>query len=208
MCSPAYASEPITHLPTNEPIVALTFDDGPDPVYTPKVLAILKEKQVHATFFLVGEKIDASPQLAAATLADGHTLGNHSWNHLNYSWLGNTNILKDIRDSQKAFKSATGIFPIYFRPPFGAYKAGQLSILEKYYRAIVLWSGDGLDYKDGATIDQVVQNINSALQPGAILLFHDSNPVIVGALPQIIDEIHAKGYQCVSLGEFFGQDQF
>ncbi len=205
---PALAVEPLRKLPTAEPVVALTFDDGPDPEYTPQILAILREKQVKATFFLIGMKVQAEPELAKQIVTDGHTLGNHSTSHINYSWLAMGNLLRDIRDSQLEFKNSVGFFPLYFRPPFGGYKESQLSTLDKYYKYVVLWSEDGLDWEKGQTPEEVVQIIEKALVPGAIFLFHDTNPVIVAALPQIIEMLESHGYTCVTLGDFFGQSQF
>lgn len=124
--------------------VALTFDDGPDPVLTPRLLEILAAEHVRATFFLVGARVQQSPQIVADILAGGHQIGNHSWNHPMLTHLTNSEIRQQIQLTDAAILSATGMVPEVIRLPYDASSARVLSLMD---RPVIYWDVDTLDWK-------------------------------------------------------------
>ncbi|GAW94124.1 polysaccharide deacetylase family protein [Calderihabitans maritimus] len=192
------------------PVVALTFDDGPDPRYTPAILDILQEKKVPATFFLVGKHVERYPQIARRIVDEGHEIGNHTYSHANLLGASSFKIRREIEAAEKAIKKATGRRPAYFRPPRGLYSRTLRDILSEKNYALVLWSVSSQDWS-GVSAQDIERNVLARVKPGAIILMHDSGDLIsswggdrtntVKALPGIIDGLRAQGYRFVSLSE-------
>ncbi|MFC7680078.1 polysaccharide deacetylase family protein [Paenibacillus sp. GCM10028914] len=184
--------------------VALTFDDVPDPRFTPQVLDILKEEGVKATFFVVGSRAKKHPDLLARIKREGHAIGNHSYNHPQFNKLNLVEFRDQIERTNKIIKSITGQEPRLIRPPYGEINEEQLRWARKNNYKIVNWNVDSLDWK-GLTKDQVKQNILSATGPGAIILQHAGGGVgsdlsgTTEALPEVISELRKKGYSFVTL---------
>jgi peptidoglycan/xylan/chitin deacetylase (PgdA/CDA1 family) len=154
---------------TKDPVVSLTFDDGPDPVYTPKVLDILKEYGALATFFMVGVRAHNYPGIVERVDRDGHAIGNHSWNHFAFSMIPSVARWKQIRKCQRAIKPCGQRL---FRPPSGLNsRMSRIELMLQGYK-IIGWSLSSEDWceRDSKVMaDNLVKNI----KPGSIILFHD-----------------------------------
>lgn len=189
--------------------VALTFDDVPDPRFTPKVLDVLKKEGVKATFFAVGTRSKKHPGLVARIKREGHAIGNHSYNHAQFNKLTLNEFRDQIERTNRILKSITGQEPRLIRPPYGEINEEQLRWARKNNYKIVNWNVDSLDWK-GLSKDQVKENILSATGPGAIILQHAGGGVgselqgTIEALPEVISELRSKGYTFVTLPEMLG----
>ncbi|ANY71586.1 chitooligosaccharide deacetylase [Paenibacillus ihbetae] len=189
--------------------IALTFDDVPDPRFTGKVLDVLKEQQVKATFFAVGERAKKHPGLVKRMHEEGHAIGNHSYNHAQLNKLSLHKFKDQIERTNMVIKSITGIEPRLIRPPYGEINEEQLQWARKNGFKVVNWNVDSLDWK-GLGKDEVMSNILSAVGPGSIVLQHAGGGVgsdltgTIEALPGIIRELRGKGYTFVTLPEMLG----
>lgn len=175
-------------------IVYLTFDDGPDPVNTPKILNILDQLNIKATFFLIGEKVDEYPQVARQIAESGHEIGSHGYSHPEYNYMGNLEVLKDIRLAQSAIFKATEKNPTLFRPPFGQVDKAITAILMGEHLNLVLWSLDSKDFRKNADRDRIIEVIDSKINNGSIIILHEISDATVKALPEIIKRIEKKGF--------------
>lgn len=188
--------------PVTGKVIALTFDDGPDPKLTPKLLKILKQAHVHATFFQVGKSVVKYPQLSRAVLAAGHELGNHSWDHPNFAAVGTQQAVRQVARTNAAIYHATGQLPTYVRPPYGAITRAEGRAIAQ---PIIRWS---IDSRDWAYLNRQkdVQSVVHAAQSGGIVLMHDIHAQSVAAVPAIIKQLTAKGYRFVTVGQLLGQN--
>ena len=182
--------------------VALTFDDGPHPAYTSKVLAILRRFKVPATFFVLGYLAERYPGIIRDEVEAGHAVGSHSWNHPHdFASLTHRKQSKQIGDSVAALRSL-GADPYLFRPPEGSFDSGVVQLAEASGLRTVMWSADTHDYQSSATASQISRYVLSHLKPGAIVLMHDGGgdqSATVKALPDIIKGIRKRGYQIVAI---------
>lgn len=185
------------------PEVALTFDDGPNPPYTSQVLAILQHYGLHATFFCVGSQVAAYPDLARQEIADGHTIGNHTWSHPFLTSLSDAQIKSQLTTTGDIIEEATGIRPIYFRPPYGAFNARVLTQANQLGLTTFIWSDDSLDWAGGSPTN-ITHLVLSTVTDGAIILMHDgggNRSRTVAALPNVIDGLLAHHFRIVTLDQ-------
>ncbi|MBJ7258945.1 MAG: polysaccharide deacetylase family protein [Chthoniobacterales bacterium] len=175
-------------------IVALTFDDGPHPELTPKLLDILRQNGVRATFYVIGRNVATYPDIARRIVAEGHEIANHSYNHPALTSLGAERLNQEIAGTSDAIERATGRRPTNMRPPYGAINDRvRQAILRVHGLDVILWSCDPLDWKrPGAAV--VRQRLVDGATPGGILLAHDIHPGTIEAVPGIIQDLKAKGY--------------
>lgn len=196
--------------PPDLPVVALTFDDGPDPAYTPQILDILREKDVRATFFMVGRHVEAYPEIARRIVAEGHDIGNHTYTHRSLVPLGPERTGYEIERAEEAITAVTGGRSYLLRPPRGLYSASAMEESRKGQYTMVLWSLSPRDWA-GATATDIVRSVLAHTKNGEIILLHDSGSLIsasggdrrntVKALPEIIDGLRARGYEFVTMNE-------
>lgn len=187
--------------------VYLTFDDGPIPEVTPQVLAILAQYKVKATFFMVGENIDKHPEVFEQVIKAGHSIGNHTYNHLkgwNYS-------LKEYMTNVTKWEEAVmrhmpngHLAPVLnrFRPPYGKAWLWQRYALHKKGYRLIYWDILTRDYDKNVTPEQMLANIKQNTRPGSIINFHDSlksNERMLTVLPQAIEWLQAQGYTLKAL---------
>ncbi|MFC6260975.1 polysaccharide deacetylase family protein [Levilactobacillus fujinensis] len=185
-----------TTVKTNK-MVALTFDDGPDPTLTPRLLKTLKTYKVHATFFEVGQSVSRYPKISRAVLAGGNELGNHSWNHPNFSAIGTAQTVSQITRTNRAIFQATGTLPQYVRPPYGNITAAEGRAIEQ---PIIRWSVDSRDWSYLNTAKDI-NEVMKDTRGGDIVLMHDIHAQSVAAVPTIIKRLKAKGYKLVTVSQ-------
>jgi peptidoglycan/xylan/chitin deacetylase (PgdA/CDA1 family) len=147
--------------------IYLTFDDGPVPDVTPGLLDVLKEENIRATFFCVGENVEKHPELYSRVLAEGHAVGNHTYNHLN-GWKTHGN--QYIRN---VLKCAACVDSKLFRPPYGRAKKSQMAMLSGQYR-IIMWDVLSYDYDKSTSPEQCLRNVSDHVRNGSVIVFHDS----------------------------------
>ncbi|OGC23646.1 hypothetical protein A2291_03995 [candidate division WOR-1 bacterium RIFOXYB2_FULL_42_35] len=183
--------------------VALTFDDGPYPVFTEKVLDILKAENVKATFFVVGKRIEENPQILARISQEGHQIGNHTYNHTKITWINEQKLLLELTKTNALIKELTGQECYLFRPPYGTINKAKIKTLEKAGYKIILWSVNADDYyhlKTGIRkSNSIIKRIISKTKGDDIILMHDKSKETVAALPRIITRLKKQGYKFVVL---------
>jgi len=177
------------------PAVALTFDDGPSSRYTPELLDGLKERGVKASFFLVGKNIEENSDLIRRMEAEGHLIGNHTYNHVQLDKISDASAREEILKTNNAIYEATGRYPQYMRPPYGAWKKNMEICVEMLP---VFWTIDTLDWKT-QNVQAVCQVVEKEIEDGAIILMHDEYETTVNAALKIVDEYQEKGYEFVTV---------
>jgi len=196
-----------TQVRVDQPYIAMTFDDGPSSANTPRLLEILKQRNIKATFFLIGQNAASNPEIVRRILADGHEVGNHSWTHPQLSKLSDDRVTTEINKTQDAIKEASGFTPTLLRPPYGAITARQREWIESQFGlSIILWSVDPFDWKrPGASV--ITQRILSQVRPGAIILSHDIHKQTVDAMPATLDGLIARGYKFVTVTQLIAMNK-
>jgi peptidoglycan/xylan/chitin deacetylase (PgdA/CDA1 family) len=186
--------------------VALTFDDAPDAKFTPQVLDALKGVGVKATFFVVGNRAEAHPDIMKRIVAEGHAIGNHSYSHANLPKLTDTEFRNQIQKTDTIIRRFTGYTSNIVRAPYGNINEPQIQWLVSQQKKIINWNVDSLDWK-GLNAEQVITNVLGHVQPGSIILQHaagGTNEDLSGtieALPKIINQLQADGVKLVTVPE-------
>lgn len=186
------------HKSRQEKCVYLTFDDGPIPVVTPFVLNTLKNFEAKATFFCIGDNVVRYPEIYQELISQGHSVGNHTFNHLNGWKTATGTYLQNIE------KAAGVISSDLFRPPYGRIKKSQIAGLKsrKPHLKTIMWDVLSGDFDLNLTPQECVQNVISNARNGSIIVFHDSLkafPRLETALPEILQNLKEKGYRFLSL---------
>lgn len=190
--------------------VSLTFDDGPAEGFTDRILDILREHHVPATFFVCGKNVERYPDLARRIVAEGHELGNHTYSHLFLYFQSRRRMAEEIDRTQAIIEGVVGFRPRTFRPPYGARWFGLIPTLAERGLHLILWSATGYDWKlDAPGISQAALR---ELKPGAVILLHDGREArpaaeidrtgTVMALPEIITSARRQGYTFAPLKDF------
>ncbi len=193
---------------TNEKIVALTFDDGPNPVKTTPLMDILKAAQVPSTFFVVGIRAEQSPELLKRMIADGHEIANHSYSHPNLTYLDAVGVERELCRTSAIVHAATGKRPAFYRPPGGNYNTAVVDAAEALGMAGAYWTIDGVKYEQPPFTSAVLTNfVLKQLRPGAIILLHNAFDNTIAAMPAIIAGLRARGYQMVTMSELVKRSQ-
>ena len=181
--------------------VAISFDDGPGATTTPQLLQILKEKNVHATFFVLGENTVQHPDIVKQTAEAGHEIGNHTYDHQDLATLSAQSITEEVTKTDTEIKKATGKTPTFVRPPYGSITSVGASVIQQ---PIIEWSVDSEDWKT-RNPDLILQKIQATVYDGAIILFHDIYPETIRAVPQVIDYLQEQGYRITTVGDLLGR---
>lgn len=185
-------------LPEEEaPRVALTFDDGPNREYTPELLDGLKERDVKATFFLMGQNIEGQEELVRRMHREGHLIGNHTFHHVRMSKVSQEEAVREIEKTSNAIYELTGVYTSFIRPPFGEWKKG----MDFHVTMIpVMWT---IDSRDWVTQDtgQILKEVLPKVEDGSIILMHDEFDASVKAALAIVDELQKKGCRFVTVDE-------
>jgi peptidoglycan/xylan/chitin deacetylase (PgdA/CDA1 family) len=196
-------------LPPEKKVIALTFDDGPWPNTTAKVLDILKKNRIKSTFFVVGQNVKNYPDLTKQIVADGHIIANHTWHHW-YHQMNAQAAAYEVANTTDIIYQTTGVRTSLFRPPGGIMNNGVAAYAKNNKYAVIMWSADSMDYSRPA-VPRLMNNIFREAKPGGIVLMHDGGgdrSHTVKALPEIISRFRKQGYEFVTVPELLEmQDQ-
>lgn len=193
---------------TSQKLVALTFDDGPNPPYTGQILDVLKEKQVPATFFVIGKNAKKYPDLVRRIAAEGHQLGNHTYNHIDLLKADRPTIVGEVENTNNVIAGIIGYAPHVVRPPHGFRDAVVMDIMAEHKLKVVEWSVASRDWVNPG-VEVIAERTLGKVKNGSVILLHDGDG-IAGELPRaqtvaaariIIDKLTAQGYKFVTVDE-------
>jgi peptidoglycan-N-acetylglucosamine deacetylase len=185
--------------------LALTFDDGPTPGITERVLAELKKRDLRATFFMIGRNVKAYPDLAKRVYEEGHEICNHSFTHPKLSSLPDDRVREEIVRTQEEIVKATGYRPVWLRPPYGAFHRDRQGYIPQAENlGIVLWSIDPRDWAQPGS-QKITDTIITQARPGSIILCHDLHAQTADALPTILDRLLEHEFEFINMSGFLGQ---
>jgi len=191
------------HGPRDRAVVALTFDDGPDPERTPQLLDALDALDVKATFFLLGSKVDAYPALARRIVDAGHEVGNHTYRHPYLPLHRSRSVVRELMQTDRAIAQSTGVVPRLARPPYGGRSPFNVRAFAKLEKRVVLWDVNSFDWR-GAPADEVATRVLERVRPGSIVLLHDARDggeTTIEAVKQIVPALRARGLAPVTASQ-------
>jgi len=191
--------------------VALTFDDGPDPNVTPAILDVLHQHELKATFFVLGYKVARNPEIVRRIVQEGHTLGNHTYDHANLADLSARQMRNEMQSTQEAVDQALGYhYPMtLMRPPYGAPYLSDQYVLPLFQRVLeeqrpypVMWTVDSRDWELDGQAGSIAENVRiTTSKKGGVILLHDTHESTAEALPQIIAQYAAAGFSFTTVRE-------
>ncbi|NLW90964.1 MAG: polysaccharide deacetylase family protein [Syntrophomonadaceae bacterium] len=196
----------VSKIDTEEKVVALTYDDGPDPVNTPAVLDALKKHKAQATFFVLGKRVAAQPEIIKRMKAEGHEIGSHGYSHPDYNKYKKAGIADDIIRTSEAIRKASGDNPSWFRPPGGYLSYDMVDICREHNLTIAYWTyqQDSKDWRNGVGAGQIAGHITRHLEPGQIIVLHDGAPnglQTAKATDLLLSALKKQGYRVVTMSE-------
>lgn len=184
---------------THEPAIALTFDDGPHPKYTPIILDILSERKQHATFFVVGDQANRHPHIIKRIVAEGHGLGTHTRAHTDLSKLKVCEALKECRQSRRNLEQISCSTVRLLRPPWGRLRLSTFLAARLSGLRMAFWNVDSLDHLGLSPSDMISRLANFRLSQGDIVLFHDDGINTVQLLPELLRQLEDRCLNCIPL---------
>ena len=200
ICTTSWAQTPVERVETEQPLVALTFDDGPNPVNTPKLLALFKKTGVRATFFVNGNSLRKHPELAKRMVAEGHELGNHTSSHPDLAKLGDLEkVRKQIEETQTILAETVGKPAAVFRAPFLSHDKNVWAVLNGM--PAINASRDTRDWSNKSTVESIVKAATQDTKAGDIVLMHSWPGKTIQAMPEIVKVLQAKGLKLVTVSE-------
>lgn len=198
---PKTAGVTFTRVMVSGNYIAMTYDDGPHPVNTPRLLDMLAARNIKATFYVIGNAVNQNPGVLRRTVAEGHEIGNHTQTHPLLSRLGDSQLRQEMQRCEDSIGRAAGIRPRTMRPPYGGLLQRQRQlVLNEFGYPTILWSVDPLDWKrPGASV--VTSRIVSGTTPGGIVLAHDLHSQTIDAMPQTLDGLLRRGFKFVTVSQ-------
>ena len=196
----AREKRPVYSVETDKKLVSLGINCAWDNADIPRLLAVLKERDVKATFFVLGQWCDRYPESVRQIADAGHEIGSHSNTHMDLTKLSSDSVLEEIRASAEKIENLTGQRATLFRTPSGAYNSDVIELIEQCGMTAVQWDCDSVDYKD-PTPDQMRDRILKRVRNGSIMLFHSGAKNTPDALPLVIDAVRDKGFQFAPVSE-------
>ncbi len=204
---PAGAKNSYSQVNITEKVVAMTFDDGPHPSLTPKLLDILKARNIKCTFFVVGSNAAVYPNIIRRMIAEGHEVANHTYTHCSLTTRSDDQIRSELQRSEQAMMTAANYRPHLIRPPYGAINARLKQFMfSEFGYSTILWSVDPQDWRRPG-VSVVTSRLVSGAHPGAIMLAHDIHPPTIQAMPGVFDQLLAKGYQFVTVSQLLNMEK-
>jgi len=196
-----WAMHTITHGSRERRRIALTFDDGPDPVRTPLLLDLLAELDVKATFFVVGAAAEAHPELVARIAREGHEVGNHTFSHRYLPLTRSRTVARELAATDAAIARATGTAPTLARPPYGGRSPRNVRVFDKLGKRLVLWDVNSYDWK-GAPAEQVAHRVVERARPGSIVLLHEAREggeTTIDAVRMLVPALRARDFELATV---------
>lgn len=186
---------------TTLPYIAMTYDDGPHPQNTPRLLDMLRQRNIKATFYVIGRSVNMYPQITRRIVAEGHEIGNHTWTHRKLTALSDASVRSEMNRTRDAIVAATGVQPRTMRPPYGALRRDQREwIFKEYGYPTILWNVDPEDWRrPGPSV--VASRIINSTRNGSIVLAHDLHKPSVDAMPATLDGLLRKGFKFVTVSQ-------
>lgn len=181
-------------------LIALTFDDGPDPDVTPQILKTLKKHEAKATFFMLVNSAEKYPKIAKQVANNGHEIANHTYTHVNLAKVKRSRIEKELAHAKEKLESITERPVKLFRPPYGEYNQAVVEVAHNSEQHIIMWSVDPQDWRH-KNKNKIYQNIMQSSNPGSIVLMHDIHQATADALPKILKDLKEQGYEFVTVSE-------
>jgi peptidoglycan/xylan/chitin deacetylase (PgdA/CDA1 family) len=203
---PVIAGQPITHISHGPGFgwkIALTFDDGPWPGITDRIVGELQKREIPATFFMLGERVEAAPTLAREVLSRGHEIGNHTFSHAKLSSLPRARVEEEVQRCLDALAHHVNYRPVWFRPPYGALRKDQAELIASKGMGIVYWSVDTRDWSQPG-IEHIINVVLKETAPGSIVLLHDLHRQTADALPRILDGLVTRGFEFATVSGLLG----
>jgi peptidoglycan/xylan/chitin deacetylase (PgdA/CDA1 family) len=193
----------ITSGPVDGKRIALTFDDGPTPGVTDRILDELKQRNLRATFFMIGERIAAAPDLARRVLAEGHEVGNHTYTHPNLTKLPDAEVEAEIQKTQDVIREALDHRPAWFRPPYGALRQDQAGMVTTRGMGIVICNVDSRDWARPGEAE-IIRKVLAETTAGSIILCHDMHQQTADGAGRILDGLLERGFSLETLSALLG----
>ncbi|MCL2545792.1 MAG: polysaccharide deacetylase family protein [Oscillospiraceae bacterium] len=182
-----------------QPIVALTFDDGPAP-HTERILDVLEQHSGRATFFVVGQRLSTHRDTVMRAFEMGNEIANHTWTHPHMTSLTDEAIINEIQSTSAAIAAITGMSPPIYRPPFGLADERVIGISAELGYAVIKWTVDPMDWRD-RDADVIVERIMDQVQDGAVILLHDIHETTAHAVELLVPRLLQEGFQLVTVSE-------
>lgn len=198
---------PIYSVGRDDGKVAITFDCAWGAEDMESILSTLKNHNCNATFFVLGTWAEQNPDIMKKIVADGHEIGNHSYNHTHYTAMSQNEMLADIDKCNKAIKDTSGISPTLFRAPSGDYNNSVIETVHSKNMEYIQWSVDSLDWR-GLTCEQMLERIIPKTQSGDILLFHNDTVHTAESLDKILIELEKKGFSFLKVSDLIYKDNY
>jgi peptidoglycan/xylan/chitin deacetylase (PgdA/CDA1 family) len=207
LTNPPVMLPPFHSATVTTPHLALTFDDGPHGALTPRLLDTLAQRDVKATFYVIGRNVEAHPDIARRIVAEGHEIANHTFTHPALSKLPAKRVAEELRRTHEIVLDVTGVRMTNLRPPYGAVndQVRQVAFDGHGYDTI-MWSVDPLDWKYRNSA-RITRELVSGAAPGAVLLCHDIHKTTIAAIPPTLDQLLARGFQFVTVAGLMAMDQ-
>jgi peptidoglycan/xylan/chitin deacetylase (PgdA/CDA1 family) len=184
--------------------IAISFDDGPTPGVTEVVLDELKQRNIRATFFMIGQRLVEAPEPGRRVVAEGHEVGNHTFHHLKLNTLPDRQVDWEIQKAQDTIGEVLNHRPAWLRPPYGAFRQDQAHLPMGKQLGVVLWSVDPRDWsKPGEA--KIVDAILTQTKPGSIILCHDLHQQTANCIGRILDGLLARNFEFLTMSDFLGQ---
>jgi peptidoglycan/xylan/chitin deacetylase (PgdA/CDA1 family) len=199
----------INDVSTSQKVVAITFDDGPNPIYTAQVLDIFRESEGKATFFMIGEQMDQYPEMVKKVVEQGHEIGNHTYTHAKLSQLSPEECVEEIERTEKLIQELVGQKPVVFRPPYLDYNDDTILVMQqKDYPMIGALNMEAQDWEMPG-VDHILAKSRDCVKNGSILIFHDGygdRSQTIEAVRTLVSELTSQGYQLVTVSELLKLD--
>lgn len=184
----------------------MTYDDGPHASNTPRLLDMLQQWNIKATFFMIGKNVRSHPSIVRRIASEGHEVSNHSWSHPALAKLGDSQVREELRSTHKAIFDACGVVPKTFRPPYGSITAAQKQwIAHEFGYATILWDVDTNDWKDRNS-SVISSRVRAGAHPGAIILTHDIHTTTINAMPSCLPAIASRGFRFLTVSQLISAE--
>lgn len=188
-------------------LIALSYDDGPNARFTPRLIEVLRQENVPATFFWLGEQVKYYPQQAKQLAEMGFEIGNHTFDHKNPVKLSYQELYEELVSTQKIIQKTVGVTPRLFRPPYGSINKTVRQVAKELNLQIIMWSLDTEDWRLNSTKEKIVTKVMNKIRPGDIILMHDRNTRTIEATAELIPLLRERGYKFVTVGQLLKAKQ-